>query len=153
VSVTWRDAVHADLPRIMELWDEQDRRFEGTGVAVDRPELFYPEGETQHAFYPYKPPILRVRIAEVDGEIVGFKYQEAVPETCVVTGNEDAMKTLGNELTEDAHWAKSKGFRSGWGLIPSKFIDGMRYFLRRHPHIRPWKSLTPVGIDFSELGD
>lgn len=110
----WRDAVHADLPRIMELWDEQEARFSGTGVPVDRPDLLYPEGEVDHFFYPYKPPVMRVRVAVEDGIITGFKYNEAVLETCVVTGSAEVMKTMGNELTEDAHWFKAKGFRSGW---------------------------------------
>lgn len=153
MTVVWRDAVHADLPRIKELWDEQDRRFEGTGIPVDRPELFYAEGDTDHAFYPCKPPILHVRVAERDGVIVGWRYTEAVCEVCIITGDEGVMKGIGNELTYEAHWAKANGFRSGWGLVPSKFIEGLRWFIRRHPHIRPWKSLTPVGINFQELGD
>ena len=153
MSVIWRDAVHADLPRVMELWDEQELRFAGTGVPVDRPELLYPEGETDHFFYPYKPPVIRVRVAERDGFIVMFKYQELVPETCVVGGDRECMESMGNELTADAQWLKSKHFRSGWGLIPARFINTFARFLRKHPHIRPWKSLTPVGINFSELGD
>jgi hypothetical protein len=32
-------------------------------------------------------------------------------------------------------------------------VKAMSRFLRNHPHIRPWKSLTPVGINFNELGD
>lgn len=153
MSIVWRDACHADLLRIQELWDAQETRFAGTGVPVDRPKLFYPEGETGHFFYPYFPPVMRVRVAERDGLIVGFKYNEAVLETCVITGEKEVMETMGNELTADAHWFKDKGFRSGWGLIPSRFVKVFARFLRKHPHIRPWKSLTPVGINFQELGD
>jgi hypothetical protein len=145
--------VHADLPRILELWDEQDQRFAGTGVVPDRPQLFRPEGDSNHIWYPYCPPVIRVQVAEEDGVITGFKYQEAVLETCVVTGSTEVMKTMGLELTADAHWAKSYGFRSGWGLIPKKFVNAFARFLRAYPHIRPWRSLTPVGIDFKELGD
>lgn len=152
-EVAWRDAVHADLPKILELWDAQDARFAGTGVPVDRPELFYAEDDRDHFFFPYKPPVVRVRVAECGGEIVGWKYQEAVLETCVITGDKEVMESIGNELTDDAHWAKGKGFRSGWGLIPQKFVNAFARFLRKHPHIRPWRSLTPVGINFSELGD
>lgn len=153
MSVTWRPATHADLPRILELWDEQERRFEGTGVPVDRPELFRTEGHSDRPWYPYCPPVVRVRVAERDGEIVMWKYQELVPETCIVGSDKEAMETIGNELTEDAHWLKSVGFRSGWGLIPKRFIGVFARFLRKHPHIRPWKSLTPVGVNFEELGD
>lgn len=149
----WRPAVHADMPRIHELWDEQDARFAGTGVPVDRPQLFYPEGEKDRPFYPYCPPVLNVAVAEEDGVINGWRYTEAVCEVCIVTGSEAVMKSLGNELTREAHWAKSKGFRSGWGLVTSKFAGALGYFLRRYPHIRPWKSMTPVGINFQELGD
>jgi hypothetical protein len=152
-TVTWRDAVHADLPRILELWAEQEHRFSGTGVGVDRPTIFSPKGDTGNPVYPYQFPIVRVRVAEEDGIITGFKYQEAILETCVVTSSAAVMKTIGAELTVDAHWAKEGGFRSGWGLIPKKFINAFAHFLKRYPHIRPWRSLTPVGIDFSELGD
>lgn len=153
MPVVWRAAVHADLPRILELWDEQDARFAETGVPVDRPELFYPDGDTDHYCYPYHAPLVRVRVAERDGEIVGWKYQEAVLETCVITGDKEVMDSLGNELTEDAQWAKSKGFRSGWGLVHTKFVNAMARALRKFPHIRPWRNLTPVGINFNELGD
>ncbi len=153
MPVTWRDATHADLPRIHELWDEQESRFDGTGIPVDRPQLLYPVEEKGHFFYPYFPPVVRVRVAEREGVIVMWKYQELVPETCIVGSDKEAMESIGNELTADAHWAKSKGFRSGWGLIPAKFISVFARFLRNHKHIRPWKSLTPVGINFKELGD
>jgi len=151
--IQWRPAVHADLPRILELWNEQEDRFTGTGVPVDHPELFYPVGETHHAFYPYKPPVLNVAVAEEDGVITGFRYTEAVCEVSIVTGSQQVMRSLGNELTKEAHWAKGKGFRSGWGLVPSKFIRAVAYLLRPFPHIRAWRSLTPIGINFSELGD
>ena len=152
-QVVWRPAVHADLPRIMELWRDQEARFNGTDVPVDRPQLFYPEGETHHAFYPYKPPVLNVAVAEEDGVVTGFRLTEAVPEVSVITGSREVMRSIGDELTREAHWAKSKGFRSGWGLIPSKFVGAFAHFLKKYPHIRPWKSLTPVGINFNELGD
>ena len=151
--VTWRDATHRDLARIEELWAEQEARFRDTETKVDRPVLFYGEEDKTRAFYPYRPPVMNVAVAEKDGRIVGFRYTEAIPEVSIVTGDEDVMRSLGDELTREAHKFKQLGFRSGWGLIPAKFVQGMRYFLRRHPHIRPWKSLTPVGIDFSELGD
>lgn len=153
MQVVWRDAVHADLPRIQELWAEQEARFADTGVPVDRPQLFYAEDETDRPFFPYKPPVVRVQVAEEDGVITAFKYQEAVLETCVVTASAEVMKTIGIALTVDAQWAKSKGFRSGWGLIPTKFAKAFARFLRPFPHIRPWRSLTPVGINFEELGD
>ena len=153
MPVIWRDATHADLPRIQELWDEQEARFDGTGVPVDMPQLFYPEGETNHHFYPYCAPVLHVSVAEEDGVITGFQYSEAVPEVCVVTGSREVMRSIGDQLTREAHYFKSKGFRSGWGLIPAKFISAFAHFLKKYPHIRPWKSLTPVGINFQELGD
>lgn len=153
VSVTWRPATHADLPRIMELWDAQETRFGGTDVPVDRPQLMYPEGETHHAFYPFRPPVLAVSVAEEDGIITGFQYSEAVPEVCVVTGSREVMRTMGTRLTEEAHKFKQLGFRSGWGLIPSKFVGAFAHFLKAYKHIRPWRSLTPVGINFKELGD
>ncbi len=153
MQVVWRDATHADLPRILELWAEQQERFAGTGVKVDQPVLFYPEGDTEHAFYPYRPPIARVRVAENDGVITGFKTIECVCEVSVVTGDKEVMESLPIELTEDARWAKAKGFRSGWGLAPARFAKALARFLRKYPYIRPWPSLTPVGIDLSELGD
>jgi hypothetical protein len=153
VEVVWRPAVHADLPRILELWAEQEKRFGDTGVPVDRPELFYAEGDRDHAFYPYKPPVINVVVAEQDGVITGWRYTEAVCEVCVVTGSREVMRSMGTELTREAHWAKAKGFRSGLGLIPKKFVGAFAHFLRAYPHIRPWRSLTPVGIDFKELGD
>lgn len=153
MSVIWRAAVHADLPRILELWDEQEERFDATGIPVDRPELFYAEGDIDRPFYPYRPPVLRVAVAEEDGVVTGWRYTEAVPEISVITGSREVMRSIGNELTREAHWAKAQGFRSGWGLIPKKFIGAFAHFLQRHPHIRPWRSLTPVGINFKELGD
>lgn len=153
MSVVWRDAVREDLPQIEKLWDEQPERFADTGVKVDRPKLFHDEGDTEHTFYPYQLPIVRLRVAEVDGVITGFKYQEVVVETCIVTGNDEVMKSMGNELTTDAHWLKERGFRSGFGLVPKKFAVAMKRFLRRHPHIRVWTDLVPVGVDFTEIGD
>jgi hypothetical protein len=153
MQITWRPATREDLPRIEQLWAEQDERFSGSGAKVDRPVLFYEEDEEARPFYPYKPPVLNVVVAEKAGEVVGFRYTEAVPEMSIVTGDKDVMESLGSALTHEAHWLKQKGFRSGWGLVPQKFVGAMGRFLRRYPHIRPWRSLTPVGIDFSELGD
>jgi hypothetical protein len=240
-TVTWRDAIPIDLPRILELWDEQEKRFAGTNVRIDRPQLFWenpgnrpeatgsrpqatghsanpeklasqntqpaleqfqscssPTGnhekmknrdvETLHgkpgsplragfardgvgsvstdsALEPpraldqsratgwrYKPPIMRLRVAEKNGQIVGFRYVEAVPEVCLVTGDEDVMKTLGRELTEECYLFKSLGFRSGWGLVPEKFANALARFTRYSP-VRLWKGLRLIGCDFSELGD
>jgi hypothetical protein len=143
--VTWRTATPNDLPRILELWDEQELRFAGTQIKVDRPELFDEKG--------FCFPVMNVAVAEKQGSIVGFRYSELVPEMAIITGDEDVMKSLGDELTREAHNFKQIGFRSGWGLVPERFAKAMARFLKNHPHIRPWKSLTPVGIDFSELGD
>jgi len=151
-TVTWRDAVRADLPRILELWDEQERRFADTQVKVDRPQLFWPEEANLPAGWPYKPPIMRLRVAEKGGRIVGFRYVEAVPEVCLVTGDEDVMKTLARELTEECYLFKSLGFRSGWGLVPEKFAKALSRFTRYSP-VRLWKNLRLIGCDFSELGD
>ena len=188
--VIWRDANPADLPRILELWDEQEKRFASTQVRVDRPQLFWeeelrhsqnmknPDVETLHgnvsndsasetgralnyprdlkteraAGWRYKPPIMRLRVAEKNGQIVGFRYVEAVPEVCLVTGDEDVMKTLGRELTEECYLFKSLGFRSGWGLVPEKFAKTLARFTRYSP-VRLWKGLRLIGCDFSELGD
>ena len=210
-SVTWRDAVPADLPRILELWDEQEKRFAGTNVRVDRPQLFWEEGnrenigdrlqvtgysknqnpqqrqsqnqeqqqreeqkqnpeqhqrqgrepivsaeelrtQTRPAGWRYRPPIMRLRVAEKAGKIVGFRYVEAVPEVCLVTGDEDVMKTLGRELTEECYLFKRLGFRSGWGLVPEKFARALSRFTRYSP-VRLWNGLRLIGCDFSELGD
>jgi len=154
-NVIWRDAVLADLPRILELWQEQEQRFAGTQVKVDRPQLFFDEGEEPPAGWLYKPPIMRVRVAEKPGpppRIVGFRYVEAVPEVCLVTGDEDVMKTLARELTEECHLFKSLGFRSGWGLVPEKFAKALARFTRYSP-VRLWKNLRLIGCDFSDLGD
>ena len=151
-NVIWRDAVRADLPSILKLWEEQESRFAGTQVRVDRPQLFWEEGETRAQGWNYRPPIMRVRVAEKAGEIVGFRYVEAVPEVCLVTGDEDVMKTLARELTEECHLFKSLGFRSGWGLVPEKFAQALARFTRYSP-VRLWKSLRLIGCDFRDLGD
>lgn len=182
-SVIWRDAVPADLPRILELWDEQEKRFASTAVRVDRPQLFWENpgnrpstarrdlrqvtGDRQTQEPPqnlqrqatsgipgwrYKPPIMRLRVAEKDRKIVGFRYVEAVPEVCLITGDEDVMKTLGKELTEECYLFKSLGFRSGWGLVPEKFANALARFTRYSP-VRLWKGLRLIGCDFSDLGD
>jgi hypothetical protein len=152
-QVVWRPATHADLPRIMELWRDQEARFSGTDVPVDYPQLFCPVEQKDAICFPYQPPILNVSVAEEDGVITGFQYSEAVVEVCLVTGSREVMRTMGTRLTEEAHKFKQLGFRSGWGLIPSKFVGAFAHFLKKYPHIRPWKSLTPVGINFNELGD
>jgi hypothetical protein len=56
MPVIWRDAVHADLPRLEELWAAQQARFEERAPTVHAtlPDLFYPVEETQHAFYPFR---------------------------------------------------------------------------------------------------
>jgi hypothetical protein len=182
-TVIWRDADPADLPRILELWDEQEKRFASTQVRVDRPQLFWENPDnrpstasrdlrpaTGHSEKPmqqqsvqrqetpqtsgwrYKPPIMRLRVAEKNEQIVGFRYVEAVPEVCLVTGDEDVMKTLGKELTEECYLFKSLGFRSGWGLVPEKFANALARFTRYSP-VRLWKGLRLIGCDFSELGD
>ena len=172
-TVIWRDAEPADLPRILELWDEQENRFASTQVRVDRPQLFWEnpgnrpeatghsEKQTQEQNlqsedtsrgWRYKPPIMRLRVAEKNGQIVGFRYVEAVPEVCLVTGDEDVMKTLGRELTEECYLFKSLGFRSGWGLVPEKFAKALARFTRYSP-VRLWKGLRLIGCDFGELGD
>ncbi|HEY6349689.1 MAG TPA: hypothetical protein VI636_09790 [Candidatus Angelobacter sp.] len=154
-NVIWRDAVQADLPSILELWNEQEERFAESSVRVDRPQLFWEQNETRPPGWRYRPPIMRLRVAEKDGpprRIVGFRYVEAVPEVCLVTGDEDVMKTLGKELTEECHLFKSLGFRSGWGLVPEKFAKALARFTRYSP-VRLWKNLRLIGCDFSELGD
>jgi len=151
-TVIWRDAVRADLPRILELWDEQEKRFASTGVRVDRPQLFWNEGESHPAGWSYRAPIMRLRVAEKNGQIVGFRYVEAVPEVCLITGDEDVMRTLAKELTEECHLFKSLGFRSGWGLVPEKFAQALKRFTRYSP-VRLWKGLRLIGCDFKDLGD
>ena len=154
LSVTWRDATHADLPRIQELWEEQQAKFRELAPTIksDMPEFFYPEAETEHAFYPYKPPILRVRVCEKDGAVIAYKTVEAVCEVQLVGGDEDAVRSLGQELPEECQWARSKGFRSGWGLAPNKLAAPIVRSLRHTP-LRPWPDLMLIGCDFSEIGD
>ncbi len=149
--VQWRAAVPEDLPGIERLWNEQEERFRGTQTKVDRPQLFCAENDSR-AFFPYRAPVMRVRVAEKDGVLVGFRYVEAIPEVCLVTGDEDAMKTLAAELTEECHWAKALGFRSGWGLVPEKFARTLGRFTRYSP-VRIWSKLKLIGCDFTELGD
>lgn len=151
-EIIWRPAVADDLPRIVELWDEQEERFAGTNVKVDRPKLFCDEQDSQ-AFAPFRPPVVNAAVAEEDGVITGFRYTEVVCEVAIITGSKAVMESLGTELTHEAQWAKQRGFRSGWGLVPQRFALAMERFLKKYPHIRVWKSMTPVGIDFGELGD
>lgn len=138
--IHWRDALPADLPRLHELWDEQEKRFEGTGVKVDRPDLTL-------------LPTILVRIAEKNGQIVGFYHVEAVPEMSIVSSDEDVMRSLPPEMATLSHWLKARGFRTGWGLVPKKFAKSMARFLRRFPLIRKWTVFEIFGCDFSELGD
>ena len=152
--ITWRDAVHADLPRIKELWDEQGARFaeKAPYVHSEMPELFYSEGETEHAFYPFKPPVLRVRVEERDGVIISWRMVEAVCEVQQVGGDEMSIRSLGRELPEECQWARAKGFRSGWGLAPREFSKPIERALRHTP-LRTWPNLILIGCDFSEIGD
>lgn len=138
--VKWRNALPADLPRIQELWDEQERRFAGTGVKVDRPDL------TQ-------PPTMCVRVAEKSGQVVGFYHVEAVAEFSIATSDEEVMRSLAAEMAGLSHWLKSVGVRTGWGLVPKKFAASMERFLRKFPLVRKWRAFEIFGCDFSELGD
>src|SRR5258707_9847957 len=62
-GVKWRQGRPEDMERLHELWDEQERRFAGTGVKVDRPDLT-------------RAPVMAVRVAERDGAVVGFYHVE-----------------------------------------------------------------------------
>jgi hypothetical protein len=139
-AVLWRQGLPEDMARLQELWDEQERRFAGTGVKVDRPDL------TQ-------PPTMAVRVAEREGKIVGFYHVEAVAELCLVTGDEEVMKSLAPEMAKLSHWLKANGVRTGWGLAPKKFAAAMERFLRKFPPIRKWQAFEIFGVDFTELGD
>ena len=130
----------ADLPRLHELWDDQERRFAGTGVKVDRPALG-------------QPPTMAVRVAEKDGRIVGFYHVEAVAELSIVTGDEDVMRSLPREMAVLSHWLKAHGVRTGWGLVPKKFAASLARVLRKFPPIRRWSAFEIFGVDFTELGD
>jgi hypothetical protein len=138
--IHWRDALPADLEKLHQLWDEQEKRFAGTGVKVDRPDLT-------------RPPTMVVRIAERDGQVVGFYHVEAVAELSIVTGDEDVMRSLAPEMATLSHWLKAHGVRTGWGLVPKKFAASMGRFLRKFPLIRRWTVFEIFGCDFSELGD
>lgn len=150
----WRDAVHADLAQIRELWNEQERRLAELAptVRADMPELFYPEGETDHALYPYKPPVLRVRVEEREGVVVSCRIVEAVCEVQVIGGDQETVRSLGRELPEECQWARAKGFRSGWGLAPKELAKPIERSLRHTP-LRVWPNLVLIGCLFDELGD
>lgn len=154
LPVTWRAATHADLPRIQELWKAQEEYFHKLAPTVlsPMPELFYPIEETGHAFYPYKPPILRVQMAEKNGEVVACRIVEAVCEVQLIGGDEDVVRSLAKELPEECQWARSKGFRSGWGLAPRQMAKPIERSLRHTP-LRTWPDLILVGCQFEELGD
>lgn len=153
-EVSWRPAVHADLPRIQELWDEQQERFRELAPTVSSalPELFYPENEIEHAFFPYKPPILRVQMAEKDGLAVACRIVEAVCEVQLIGGDEDVVRSLGSELPAECQWARSLGFRSGWGLAPKQLAKPIERSLRHTP-LKAWPNLVLIGCDFAEIGD
>lgn len=154
MQLVWRDAVHADLPGIEELWREQELRFHelAPSVRAAMPDFFYPEGETEHAFYPFRPPILRVRVAERDGEIAAALVIEAVCEVQLIGGDEEVVRSLAKELPEECQWARGKGFRSGWGLAPTALSKPIERSLRHTP-LRAWTNLVLIGCDFSEIGD
>jgi hypothetical protein len=154
MQIVWRDAVHADLARIWYLWAEQQERFQSLAPTVhaEMPELFYPEEETEHVFYPFRPPVLRVRVAEQDGMVIACLVIEAVCEVQLVGGNEDVVRSLGRELPEACQWARGKGFRSGWGLAPKKLANPIARSLRHTP-LQPWPNLVLIGCDFESLGD
>ena len=139
-GVVWRQGLPEDIARLHELWDEQERRFAGTGVKVDRPDLT-------------RAPTLAVRVAERAGKIVGFYHVEAVAELCLVTGDEEVMRSLAPEMAKLSHWLKANGVRTGWGLAPKKFAASMGRFLRKFPPIRKWTAFEIFGVDFTELGD
>jgi hypothetical protein len=139
-GIRWRNGIPPDLPRLQELWNEQEQRFAGTGVKVDRPDLT-------------RPPTMCVRVAEKDGQVVGFYHVEAVAELSIVTGDEDVMRSLAPEMATLSHWLKAAGMRTGWGLVPKKFAASMGRFLRKFPLIRKWTVFEIFGCDFTELGD
>lgn len=146
--------MHADLPRIKELWDEQNAKLaelEPT-IQAPMPTLFYPEGETEHAFYPYHPPILRARVAVRDGIVVSCRIVEAVCEVQLIGGDQETVKSLGRELPEECQYFRALGFRSGWGLAPKALAKPIERSLRHTP-LRAWPNLVLIGCDFSELGD
>lgn len=153
MSVSWRVAIPQDLQAIKRLWDEQERRFAGSGIPVDRPELFLTPDAMDSPFYPYRPPIVFASVAEREGKIVALRITEAVLEVQFVGDDREAIASLGKELTADAHLAKRMGFRSGWGLVPAKFARVLGRFLKPWPHIRAWPGLAPVGINLKEIGE
>ena len=154
MPLLWRDAVHADLARITELWQEQQQKFQELAPTVrsQMPELFYPIEETERVFYPFKPPILRVRVAERDGTIIACRIVESVCEVQLIGGDEEVLRSLGRELPEECQWARAKGFRSGWGLAPKELAKPIERALRHTP-LRAWPNLVLIGCEFSELGD
>jgi hypothetical protein len=157
--LTWRDAVIEDLPSIERLWDEQEDRFAVDGLengepsfVFTRPQLFDDGGDQQSPFYPFKHPVIRVRVAERDGEIVAFRKVEVVCEVEVVGSDEEAIKSLAKELPQECHWARGFGYESGWGLAPKRMAKVLGRVLRNSP-LRVWNDLRLVGCLFRELGD
>jgi hypothetical protein len=96
--------------------------------------------------------VLRVRVAEEDGIVTAFRITEAVCEVQLIGGTEGVVRSLGRELPEECQWARSKGFRSGWGLAPKELAKPIERSLRHTP-LRPWPNLVLIGCDFQELGD
>src|SRR5258708_37501134 len=102
-EVKWRQGLPEDMGRLHELWDEQERRFAGTGVKVDRPDLT-------------RAPVMAVRVAERDGAVVGFYHVGAGGGVCVGAGGGGGVETLGPGSGEVLHWLKGKGVVAGGGL-------------------------------------
>jgi hypothetical protein len=149
----WRDAVHADLPAIEKLWQEQQQRFHEMAPTVksEMPVLFLPEGQTGPCGI-FQPPILRVRVAERDGEIIASRVVEAVCEVQLIGGDQEVVNSLGKELPEECQWAKSRGFRSGLGSDPKGIGKAHRAKPAAHAFAASG-NVVLIGCDFSELGD
>lgn len=154
MPVIWRDAVPSDKAEIERLWREQEEKFRAAAPTVksSMPELFYGEEESDKPFWPFKPPILRVRVEEREGKLMSCRIVEAVCEVQVIGGDKETVGSLSRELPEECQWARARGFRSGWGLAPREFAKPIERSLRHTP-LRVWSNLVLIGCDFSEIGD
>jgi hypothetical protein len=92
MSVTWRESKREDVPAIHRVWDAHDRMLEEIAptIKAPRPELFMQEGK-EGPWGPYQPPIIRVRVAERDGEIVACMLIEAVAEVQLVGADQEVV--------------------------------------------------------------
>ncbi len=150
----WRQATPADLPAIEKLQTKQEAQFRERAPSIppDRPEIFDPRNNPELPWHPFKAPVINAAVYERDGEVILFYVTELVAQLCIAGDDREALDSLGAQLAHEAHFLKSRGVRSGWGLVPKPLLKLMARTLRKSP-FQPWDDLGIIGSLFNEIGD